>query len=105
VAEKSFRESQQDFTRRLLNDLRRRQRPPMEKVAVEPVVWTGKLRDLGDVILKLYDDGSIKADSATQAVQRMCKLFVRPGGKPISAHSVWENTKQLREKRAGRPRS
>jgi hypothetical protein len=72
-----------------------------QSVVHPPIVWTGKLRDLGVVTRELFEKGFLKATSEMNALEQVCRHFVRRNGAPIDPRSLWQNLKNKRDKDEG----
>lgn len=81
-------------------------RQAMRRTESEPVpqrmVWSGKLRELGEVVLDLYRRGLLEATSETDALRQACEHFERPQGGRIDPRALLQNTRNARDKRSGR---
>lgn len=73
-----------------------------QKAAGPKIVWKGKLRELGEFVLTLYNRKLIQATSETDALRQACEHFVRPSGGHIDPRALLQNTRNARDKRAGR---
>jgi|GEM_PF-3806218 len=102
-------ESEKEMVTRLVKrqfeDIRARIPKIMKGIpSARPFVWTGKVYELGEVILRLYNKGLIKASSEMNALEQACGHFVKPDGKPFDARTLWDGVQQRRKKAQGKPR-
>jgi hypothetical protein len=66
----------------------------LKATAIAPMIWRGTSRELGALILGLFEKGLIKANSPTDALTQIEKHFIlEDTGKPLNSKSTWQSLK------------
>ena len=65
--------------------------PRSRRSRSDPITWEGNKSEFAFAIIRLYDEGKIRAGSRADALKRAALHFVDKDGKSFKPKSLWQN--------------